>query len=314
MKIVVTDGFTLNPGDLSWDEFKDLGELQVFDRTMPQQLAERCHDADVIITNKTPLDGGFLNATRHLKMIAVTATGYNVIDIEAAKRRGVKVCNVPGYGTDSVAQHTFALILELANKVGLNSRSVHNGEWSNAKDWCFTLAPIFELAGKTLGVVGYGRIGQKVAEIGKAFGMRVIYNNPAPKEDLETFRPLNDLFRESDVVSLHCPLKPENHAFVNKTLLSLMKPSAWLINTARGQLINENDLRDALVNGTIAAAALDVLSQEPPSVQHPLIGLNNCIITPHNAWLSIEARSRIMATTIENVKLALRGTPQNLVN
>jgi glycerate dehydrogenase len=237
-----------------------------------------------------------------------------VIDVVAAKARNVLVCNVPAYGTDSVAQHTFALILELTNHVGLNNTLVQNGAWASNADWSFTMKPIIELTGKTLGIVGFGRIGQQVAEIGRAFGMSVIYYNPSEKTSSTAKRvTLEKLFRESDVVTLHLPLKENNREFVNMSLLSLMKPSALLVNTSRGQLINEKDLVHVLIQGIIKGAALDVLSQEPPPSNHPLIGIPNCIVTPHNAWLSFEARQRIMQATFENVSQALKGTPQNVV-
>jgi glycerate dehydrogenase len=224
------------------------------------------------------------------------------------------VCNVPGYGTDSVAQHTFALILELTNHVGRNAASVKAGGWSRVKDFCYTEAPIMELAGKTLGIVGYGRIGQKTAEIARALGMRVIYFSPSRVGRDENVVSVEQIFSESDIVSLHCPLTKHNAGFIDMHLLSVMKPTAFLINTSRGQLINENDLADALNKKVLAAAALDVLSQEPPRADHPLIGLPNCLITPHNAWLSAEARQRIMDTTYNNIICALRGEPRHVVN
>jgi glycerate dehydrogenase len=313
-KIVVTDGFTLNPGDLSWKPFEEFGKVDIFERTRPDQLLQRCSGASVIITNKTPVSSEIIHAHSDLKIIAVTATGYNVVDIGAAKQKGIIVCNVPGYGTDSVAQHTFALLLELTNHVGKNATSVNKGDWSRSKDWCYVDSPITELSGKILGIVGYGKIGQRVAAIGRAFGMEVIYSNPSTRRSEHQFASLEELFKSSDVVSLHCPLNETNHSFVNELLLSLMKPSAFLINTARGQLINEADLANALMKGRLAGAALDVLAKEPPSSENPLIGLPNCIITPHNAWLSVEARNRIMNVTFENVKAALAGSPQNVVS
>lgn len=313
-RIVVTDGFTLNPGDLDWQELERIGDLDIHERTAPAELVERCREATIIVTNKTPVGGEDLALLRALKMIAVTATGYNIIDVDVAKRRGIVVCNVPGYGTDSVTQHTFALLLELTNHAGINSRSAAMGDWSRASDWCYTLKPLVELAGKTIGIVGYGKIGQKVAEIALAFGMKVLYFNPRPKNGPGTAVEIERLFRESDIVSLHCPLTRENHGFVNAALLGLMKPTSFFINTARGQLVNENDLAEALRKGSIAGAALDVLSKEPPPANHPLIGLPNCIVTPHNAWLSYEARKRILDVTIANIRGFLEGKPQNIVN
>jgi glycerate dehydrogenase len=313
-KIVVTDGYTLNPGDLSWDALHRFGEVTVYDRTGLSQIHERCVDATIIVTNKTSIDESMISKLKRLKIIAVTATGYNVVDVAAAKRNQIFVCNVPGYGTDSVAQHTFALLLELTNRVGKNSQSVANGEWSSSIDWCFVDAPITELSGKTLGVVGYGKIGERVSKIAETFGMEVIYHSPSKKTTHRKLVTLEELFTASDVVSLHCPLTESNKSFVNANLLSLMKPSSFLVNTSRGQLINEHDLAAALRTHKIAGAALDVLSQEPPPTGHPLIGLQNCIITPHNAWLSVEARQRILAITVDNIAKALSGRPQNIVN
>ena len=313
-RIVITDGFTLNPGDLNWSRFHQLGEVRLFDRTYKDEIVTRCREAPVIVTNKTPIDANTINACRDLKMIAVTATGYNVIDVAAAKARGVVVCNVPAYGTDSVAQHTFALLLELTNHVGVNSRSVYDGEWYSATDWCYSKKSIVELRDKAIGVIGFGRIGQQVARIAAAFGMRVLFHSSSEKTSaIATSVSLEDLFRESDVISLHLPLTKDNHAFVDASLLSIMKPSAFLINTSRGQLINESDLSEFLRKKKIAGAALDVLSVEPPVAGHPLIGLDNCMITPHNAWLSVEARQRMMNTTLQNIECFLKGAPQNVV-
>lgn len=313
-KIVISDGYTLNPGDLSWDQLHQFGEVVNHDRTPKGDVIGRCKDASVIITNKTPVTSDAIRQCTNLKGIAVTATGYNIVDTRAAREAGIPVSNVPGYGTNSVAQHTFAFILELANGVGENSRSVAQGEWAKSDDFCYTKTPLIEIAGKTLGIVGYGTIGRKVAEIARAFGMKVLYNSPsllgtdAKAVDVET------IFRQSDFVTLHCPLTKENQGFVNRHLLSQMKPKSFLVNTARGQLINETDLRDALNQNVLAGAAVDVLSTEPPPADHPLVGLSNCIITPHNAWCSFEARQRIMETTVDNVRAILAGKPINLVN
>jgi glycerate dehydrogenase len=267
----------------------------------------------VIVTNKTPITAKTIDSCSSLKVILVTATGYNIVDLNAAKMKGVLVCNVPGYGTDSVAQHTFALILELTNHVGKNNAAVKQGDWVTSPDFCFTTSPILELAGKRLGIVGFGKIGQKVAEIGKAFGMEVVYHSPSyPKKDTSHVS-LHELFSTSDIISLHCPLRADNHGFVNRDLLILMKESALLINTSRGQLVDEADLAHALKHKLLTGAAVDVLSKEPPQSDHPLIGLPNCIITPHTAWLTFEARERIMKVTADNLAAALRGTPQNSV-
>ncbi len=314
MQIVITDGYTLNPGDLNWNAFEDLGEVKYYDRTSPDEVAERCREANVIITNKTPITKETIQAAPGLKLIAVSATGYNVIDTAAAKENGIPVCNVPIYSTDSVAQHSFALLLELTNHVGRHAQSVSEGEWQRSIDWCYVKSPITEISGKTIGIVGFGRIGQNVATIAKAFGMKVVFYNKGKQSEMATSVSLEELFATSDFISLHCPLKEDNYEFVNKTLLSKMKPSAFLINTSRGQLINEQDLADALKQNVLAGAALDVLSKEPPREGNPLIGLSNCIITPHIAWISFEARQRLMQLTFENVKAALEGHPQNVVN
>lgn len=312
--IVITDGATLNPGDLNWKVFEKSGNVMVYDRTQPEEVSARCKSASIIVTNKTPVNAQTIDACPALKLIAVTATGYNIVDIAAAKMRGILVCNVPGYGTNSVAQHTFALILELANHVGRNAMSVADGDWSRALDFCYSVAPIQELAGKKLGIVGLGKIGAKVAEIARAFEMRVCYHSPSHTTPDTAHVSLHELFSTSDFISLHCPLRKDNHQFVNRDLLSIMKPSACLINTSRGQLIHEADLRHALAHNLLAGAALDVLAVEPPPEGHPLIGIPNCLITPHNAWLSMEARRRILDTTIANITTALAGKPQNVVN
>lgn len=316
MNIVITDGYTLNSGDLNWNGIARFGSLQLHDRTAPEQSAERCRDAEIIITNKTPFNRQTLAKLPHLKCICVTATGYNVIDTKAATENGVVVCNVPGYGTASVAQHVFAMLLELTNAVGLHSASVRNGDWNRAADWSYSLQPIVEISGKTMGIIGYGNIGQQVACIAHAFGMKVIYFNPGEKQSaIGGQRSLAAVFEESDVVSLHCPLTPENSGMVNKALLQKMKRTAYLINTARGPLINEEDLATALNESVIAGAALDVLSTEPPTEKHrALIGARNCLITPHNAWMSREARQRILEMTEKNMEAFLNGSPINRVN
>lgn len=314
MKIVITDGFELNPGDLSWNDIANLGDISYHDQTPKEKIAERCAGADVIITNKTRIDSTSIENAKQLQLITITATGYNNIDLRAAKNADIAVCNVPEYGTFSVAQHAFALILELVNHVGLHSESVRKGDWADSGRWSYSLKPLTELKGKTLGIVGYGRIGKQVGEIGKAFGMKVIFVNRSPvSADFAEQVSLRDLFTISDIVTLHCPLTDENAGFVNMDYLLMMKPTALLINTSRGQLINEEDLADALRKKVLATAALDVLSIEPPAAGHPLIGLSNCIVTPHNAWLSHQARSRIMKVTHENISRFLAGQPQNLV-
>lgn len=315
MNIVITDGYTLNPGDLDWKEIAAFGEIKYYDTSAKDTVTERCRDAEVIITNKTPVNGETIQSAKNLKLIAVTATGYNNVDTQAAKEAGVVVCNVPEYGTFSVAQHTFALILELVNHVGLHAQSVKDGEWTGAGKWCYAKKPITELKDKTLGIIGFGKIGEQVGVLGKAFGMNVIFHNRSQKTSAIARQvTMEELFRESDIVSLHCPLTKENEGFVNSKFLSVMKSSALLINASRGQLINENDLATALKNKVPAAAGLDVLSAEPPPAGHPLIHLDNCLITPHNAWISFEARSRIMKMTAENIRAFQKGQPQNVVD
>jgi len=315
IKIVVTDGYTLNPGDLSWKEIEALGELTVYDRTKPEEIVDRCRDAHIVLTNKVPFSEATLAQLSHLKMIGVTATGYNIIDVQAAAKKGIVVSNVPAYGTASVAQHTIALLLELTNQVGKHAASVAAGDWSKSADFSYQLAPITELAGKTLGIVGWGNIGEQTARIAQAFGMELLYYNPSKKENaFAQWVPLRELFAQADYVSLHCPLKPDNAGFVNKEIIEVMKPSACIINTSRGQLINEQDLADALNSGRIAGAALDVLSVEPPSPQNPLLSARNCIITPHIAWVSKEARQRVMGTTVANVAGFVNGKAVNVVS
>jgi glycerate dehydrogenase len=315
MQIVITDGYTLNAGDLDWGPLKTFGELKIYDRTAEEQITERCKTAEIILTNKVPFQKKTIEQLPHLKLISVLATGYNVIDIKTAKEKNITVCNVPAYGTASVAQHTIALLLELSNHVGIHTASVKNGDWEKCADWCYTKAPVIEWAGKTMGIIGLGNIGRQVALIAAALGMKIIYNSSKNKgSSAGIFTDLKTLFAESDVISLHCPLKPDNAGFVNKNLLHLMKKTSFLINTARGQLINEQDLADALNNNGIAGAALDVLSKEPPASDNPLLKAKNCLITPHHAWMSREARLRILDTTVKNIEAYLKGAPVNIVN
>jgi glycerate dehydrogenase len=315
MKIVVTDGYTLNPGDLSWDPIAACGDLTVYERTATSQLVERCKDADIILSNKVVIAKDAMEKCAQLQLISVLATGYNVVDTKAAGDKKIVVCNVPAYGTASVAQHSFALLLELTNRVGQHAASVKNGDWQRSPDWCYTLSPVTELAGKTLGIIGFGNIGHQVARIAKAFDLQVIYySRHDKKSELADYVDMKAIFSQSDFVTLHCPLTTDNKEFVNKELLQLMKTSALLINTARGALINEQDLADALNEGRIAGAALDVLSVEPPLPGNPLLSAKNCIITPHNAWMSKEARMRIINITADNIKSFLKGKPVNRVN
>lgn len=314
MKIVISDGFTLNPGDLSWERFKSIGDIDYYDRTQPGEVIDRVKHAEIIVTNKTQLSSEIIGQCSRLKIIAVTATGYNVVDVTAAKAKNIIVCNVPEYGTHSVAQHAIALLLELSNRVDVNNQSVHAGEWASSVDWSYSKLPIIELKDKVLGIVGLGRIGNQTAKIADALGMKIIFFRGVPDSIRATEVSLEDLFAKSDFVSLHCPLRPDNEKFVNSQLLSRMKSTAFLINTSRGQLIDEEALADALKKGSIAGAALDVLSKEPPAKDHPLIGLQNCVITPHTAWLSKEARARILKTTFDNIVKAISGAPQNVVS
>jgi glycerate dehydrogenase len=315
MKIVIVEGYAVNPGDLSWQSIAAFGELKVYDRTSEYLIAERCRNADIILSNKLTFHRETILQLHNTKLICVLATGYNVIDTNAAKEKNIIVCNVPAYGTASVAQHTIALLLELTNHVGVHAKSVAAGEWLHAPDWCYTKTPIIELAGKALGIVGFGNIGQQVACIAKALGMKVIYYSPNQKKTaLAEYANMSTLFTQSDFISLHCPLKEDNFQFVNKSLLELMKPSAFLINTARGQLIHEQDLADALNQHTIAGAALDVLSVEPPKENNPLLSAKNCILTPHTAWISREARQRIIDTTAKNIEAFLKGKPVHVVS
>lgn len=315
MKIVVLDGHALNPGDLSWAALEELGEVEVFARSTAEEIRVRAADADVLLTNKAPLPEKVIEGLPRLKLVGVLATGYNVVDVAAARRAGVTVSNVPDYGTNTVAQYVMALLLELCHQVGEHSRASRAGEWAGSADWTFWHTPQIELYGKTIGIVGFGRIGRRVAELAEAFGMRVIYNSRKAYEDVaQNYRGLEELFAEADVVSLHCGLTAENAGMVNAALLGRMKRSAFLINTARGGLVNEADLAAALEDGVLAGAAVDVLSSEPPAAENPLLRAKNCIVTPHMAWAALEARQRIMATTVENVKAFLAGTPVNVVS
>ncbi|HKY41139.1 MAG TPA: D-2-hydroxyacid dehydrogenase [Polyangiaceae bacterium] len=316
-RLVVLDAYTLNPGDNPWTPVEAHGDLVVFERSARGEVLPRAHGADVLLTNKTPLDAATLAALPGLRGICVLATGVNVVDVPAATARGVPVCNIPAYSTASTAQHTIALLLELTNHVGRHDRAVHAGEWVRALDFTFTLAPFTELDGLVLGVVGFGAIGRRVAEIARALGMQIqAAGEPGKPSDPPWLRrvPLEELFRSSDVVTLHCPLSDATRELVNAVRLAQMRPDALLINAGRGQLVNEAELADALERGAIAGAALDVLSGEPPRADNPLLTARNCVITPHNAWLSLAARRRAMRITADNVAGILNGAPQNVVN
>lgn len=314
--LVVLDGFTLNPGDLSWERLLSLGNCSIYDRTAPEAIVEEAAEAELILTNKAVLSRAVIESLPQLKYIGVTATGYNVVDLEAATERGITVANVPIYGTASVAQMVFAHVLHLTQRVAEHSQAVHAGRWSSAKDWCFWDFPQVELAGLTMGIVGLGRIGRATAKLADAFGMKVVATSRSATDlpDYIQRVDLDTLFRDSDIVSLHCPLTPETENLVNATRLQMMKPTALLINTSRGPLIDEAALADALQHRTIAGAGLDVLSTEPPPTDHPLLGIENCIITPHIAWATRSARSRLLDTVVDNVAAFLAGQPQNVVN
>jgi glycerate dehydrogenase len=314
-KIVVLDGHTLNPGDLSWEHLRALGECQIYDRSSNQEVVPRAEGSEIVLTNKTAVSREHIQQLPGLRYIGVLATGYNIVDVAAAAERNIPVCNVPTYGTGSVAQMTFALLLELTQRVGHHAQTVREGRWTASPDFCYWDYPLVELEGLTLGIVGYGRIGQAVAKLARAFGMRVCAHSrtSAPTSGVD-FLALDDLFRISDVVSLHCPLTPETRYLVNAERLALMKSSAFLLNTSRGPLVDESALATALNAGRIAGAGLDVLSVEPPPGGNPLFTAKNCYVTPHIAWATRAARSRLMSTAVENVKAFLGGAPRNVVN
>jgi glycerate dehydrogenase len=316
MKIVVLDAYAMNPGDLNWDALKQLGETEIYERSSLDETKKRLADADIVLTNKAIVNEELINAAPKLKYIGVMATGYNIVDITAAHTRNIIVTNVPSYSTVSVAQLTFAFILELANHTALYAESVRKGDWVRSKDFSYHLEPIMELQNKTLGIIGFGQIGKAVAKIALAFEMNVISSHKHPERDQMpgvTFVDEKTCFKEADILSLHCPLNEINLHFVNKQLLATMKPTSFLINTSRGGLIDEPDLADALNNGIIAGAALDVLSTEPPLADNPLLQAKNCLINPHVAWATFESRSRLMKVVVNNVKAFLEGKVQNVV-
>ena len=317
MKIVVLDGYTLNPGDLSWQSLQQLGETIIYDRSATSEIASRIADADMVLTNKATLSADTIDKATSLKYIGVIATGYNVVDIVAAAKHNITVTNVPAYGTASVAQLTFALILELVTHVSDYAESVNNGDWVRSEDFSYQRKTIIELQDKTLGIIGLGKIGQAVAKIAMAFNMQVIASHKHPERDIVAgvrFVDEASCFRYADIISLHCPLNEQNKHFVNRRLLGMMKPSAFLVNTSRGHLINEEDLAHALNTGQIAGAGLDVLSTEPPIANNPLLNAKNCLITPHIAWAAYESRSRLMTEVVKNVKAFIDGAPVNIVS
>ncbi len=319
MKLTILDGYTENPGDLSWDWLKELvDEYTVYDRTDDEDIFERSKDADILVTNKTVITGEMLQRLTNLKFISTLSTGYNVIDIDKARELGISVSNIPAYSTDAVAQLVFALLLELTNHVAIHDQSVKDGEWTSCEHFCYTKTPLCELSGKTFGIIGFGKIGSAVAKIALAFGMKVKAYSPNTRTfdgyGTVEFTDLEDVIRSSDVISLHCPLTDKTNGLVNMEFLQKMKKSAFIINTSRGPVINEADLRKALDEGIIAGAGVDVLSSEPPKADNPLISCDKCVITPHIAWASFEARTRLMGIFKENVEAFLKGNPVNVVN
>ena len=312
------DGYTENPGDLSWEGLEKLGDLTVYDRTPADQIAERIGDADAVYTNKTPISEETIKACPSMKFIGVLATGYNVIDVEAAKKAGIVVSNIPTYGTDAVAQYAIALLLELCHHVGEHSDCVKAGEWTHNQDWCFWKYPLVELAGKTFGVIGFGRIGQRTAKIAEALGMKILAYDEYPNKALETencrYVELDQLLAESDVISLHCPLFPSTQGIINSSTIAKMKDGVKIINTSRGPLIVEADLKEALDSGKVSGAAVDVVSTEPIKEDNPLLQAKNMIITPHIAWAPRESRQRLMDIAVANLASFVEGKPQNVVN
>lgn len=318
MKIVILDGYTENPGDLSWGGFEELGRLTVYDRTEDHSMiVERMKDADAVCTNKTPISKETLKACPSLKYIGVLATGYNIVDVDAAREAGIIVTHIPAYGTDAVSQYAIALLLELCHHIGEHSRCVKRGDWTKNPDWCFWNYPLIELAGKTMGVVGFGRIGQRTAEIAQALGMKVLAYDIHRTEGVESkncrYASLDELLSESDVISLHCPLFPNTEGMINKANIARMKDGVIIINNSRGALVIEEDLRDALNSGKVAGAALDVVSEEPIRMDNPLLSAKNCIITPHIAWAPRESRQRLMDIAVNNLKAYAAGQPVNVV-
>lgn len=317
MQIIVLDGYTLNPGDLSWAPLEALGPCRVQHRTPPGETRARCEGAAVVLTNKTVLDGEVIRSLPDLRYIGVMATGYNVVDLNAARARSIPVTNVPGYSTPSVVQLTFALLLELTHHVGQHAQSVRDGRWSASPDFCYWETPLVELAGRTFGIVGFGNVGRGVAGVAAAFGCRVLVHTRTPPVEVPPglqFVDLPTLFRESDVVSLHCPLTEQTRHLINRERLGWMKPSAFLLNCGRGPLVKEAALAEALNSGRLAGAGLDVLSAEPPAPDNPLLEAANCVLTPHIGWATRAARERLLAEVIANVRAFLAGQARNVVN
>ncbi len=318
MNIVILDGYTANPGDLSWEKFSDFGIITAYDYTPKELIISRCKDADIIINNKVEITKEIMDMLPKLKYIGMLSTGFNVVDVDAAKEKGITVCNVPTYSTSAVAQLTFALILEIYNQVAVHSNAVHKGEWTNCRDFCFQKTPLVELSGKTIGIIGYGKIGNEVAKIADAFSMNILCYVPRekPQPDYKNFRfvSLAELAEKSDIVSLHCPLTPETKEIINESFISKMKKTAIIINTSRGPSIDEKALADALNSGRIAGAGVDVLSTEPPKADNPLLSCDRCFITPHIAWAGYETRERLLGVVYDNLKAFVEGSPVNVVN
>jgi glycerate dehydrogenase len=317
MKIVILDGYTENPGDLSWDEFEKLGELTVYDRTSPEKVMERIGDAEAVITNKTPVSGEILNACNNIKYIGLLSTGYDVVDCEKAKAKGILVTNIPTYGTDAVGQFAIALLLEICHHIGHHDAVVKEGRWEKNVDWCFWDYPLIELAGKTMGIIGFGKIGQTTGRIAKALNMKVIACDEHPNDAgkaIADYVGLDGLYAKSDVIVLHCPLFPSTQGIINKHSIAKMKDKVIILNNSRGPLIVEQDLADALNAGKVYAAGLDVVSAEPIKGDNPLLKAKNCIITPHISWASRESRQRLMDISVNNLKAFIGGNPVNVVN
>lgn len=318
MKIVILDGKALNPGDLSYDSLKQFGEVTIYQRTETEaETIARIGNSDIVLVNKVPITEAILDACPNIKLICVQATGYNIVDCKACAARGIPVTNVPTYGTAAVAQFTMALILEMCHRVGLHNHSVHQGDWAKSDSFCYWLTPQMELAGKTLGIIGFGRIGKAVGKLATAFGMRVITYNRSESEEgrkIADYVDLDTLFAQSDIISLHCPLFPETEKIINSANIAKMKDGAMLVNTARGGLVDEDALVEALESGKLRYAAVDVVSQEPMKADNPLLKTRKCIITPHIAWAPVESRQRLMDCVEENIRCYLKGKPQNVVN
>jgi glycerate dehydrogenase len=317
MNIIILDGYTENPGDLSWDAFEQLGELVVYDRTPPEKIIERIGGAEAVIVNKTPITAETLAACKNVRYIGVLATGYNVVDCEGAKARGITVTNIPAYGTAAVGQFAIALLLEICHHIGRHDTTVHDGKWAASPDWCYWDYPLIELAGKTMGIIGFGRIGQTTGRIARALNMQVIAHDGQPNDagkSIADYVSLDELFSRSDVIALHCPLLPSTQGLVNKSTIAKMKDGVIIINNARGPLVVEQDLADALNSGKVYAAGLDVVSVEPIRGDNPLLKAKNCVITPHISWASKESRRRLMDIAVNNLRAFIGGSPVNVVN